>query len=143
MLNIDNIQQGETISIDRCSDHLHMDQKHRHFKLEVLRLRGQIERSLLRRTGRRLVVVAREDGIRVLSDSEAATYCPKAGDSARRRMRRSHRSMRDVDERNLTDDEKKQYITELVRSARYVQALNEASLNVPRKKNLRERLEGA
>jgi len=96
------------------------------YQLALLRLRDVIE-GILAERGLAVVIRTRENGLRILTDSEAAEYTDRRGDNHLEGLMRAYVRQTSVDAANLTDAERSIHREAVQKRGRILQsALNAA-----------------
>lgn len=96
------------------------------YTLACLSIKYQIAAAIKARDGRQITIRSEAGGLRVLTDSEAAAYNPKAIEQSRRRLIAAHERNLDVDEAKLFGDERQSHYRNLAVGGAYVQHLKRA-----------------
>lgn len=96
------------------------------YTLACLAIKYQIAAAIKARDGRQVTIRSEAGGLRILTDSEAAEYNPKAIEQSRRRLIAAHERNLDVDEAKLFGDERQSHYRNLAVGGAYVQHLKRA-----------------
>lgn len=115
------IYKGDTITPDQCERIIGMSREQKRYALKLVKLAEILEKGL-RRIGRKCTVRCLRDGIRVLTDAEAAEHNDAMVHQHLRGARRSVRRQSDVDTSNLSDGQRKQHEKALIRNGMMLQA---------------------
>lgn len=104
-VDIEALAKGSAIPAEYLEDAYGMRRETDAFRLKLLALKEKIESEKAGR-GEPVTVVAERGGLRILTDSEAATYNPQRFRAGLSAARRSHSRTMAVDAENLTSDER-------------------------------------
>ena len=96
------------------------------YTLACLAIKHQIAAAIKARDGRQVTIRSEAGGLRILTDSEAAAYNPKAIEQSRRRLIAAHERNLDVDEAKLFGDERQSHYRNLAVGGAYIQHLKRA-----------------
>lgn len=116
------IDKGHNITPEECQKLINVPPSDRRYALKLLRLHGVLDAGL-RRAGKRCTVVVRGDGLRVLTDEEAAAYQNDAFLGALNKASRAARKQADVDMSQLTDAQRLEHERNLLENSLVMQAM--------------------
>jgi hypothetical protein len=118
----EQLSKGDYISPTEIEEITNTVQSTPAYQFALMGLKGQIEKSL-RSLGRPATLKAEANGLRILTDSEAAVYNPRRSDLARHQLFLSHRRNLEVDDTNLSETERQEHYRRLEVQGKYVSAL--------------------
>ena len=124
-LDFDALEKGSNISAEELQDILQAQPGTRAFDLKRLALRSQIMSEM---AGRGVVATVKNmgDGLRILTDSEAAIHNDKVQKRAMRMMGRALIRQQGVDESRLSDPERELHQRRLQRNAFILSSMKSA-----------------
>jgi len=105
----------------------------REYSFILMALKARLERDIYKETGRIPTIKSEDNGLRILTDSEAVDYNDKSFRCAIRKMYRAHRRQMNVDVGNLTNEQKAAHAKSVTNQATLMVALESAA---KRKKTL-------
>lgn len=128
-IDLTKLHKGDYLSPATLETVLEVPRGHKRWQLELLSLKCYIESSRLD-AGSPVVLKGENEGLRVLTDSEALEYVESQFEAGRRRMRTASGKQRRVETSNLTPEERKANSYYMFRQGMLLGAMDEASRRV-------------
>jgi hypothetical protein len=130
LLVFSELEKGDYISGIHAETLTGMEQGSRSFAFALMGLRDDVADALLNLHGRRFTIKIEDTGLRILTDSEAADYNARQQQKSKERIFRAQRRNVDVDEANLSQDERSRHYRNLALGGAYTQALRKATREI-------------
>lgn len=124
-IDVDTLNKGDVISVERLEKITGRSRNHKHFSLEVLKVKDLIRREL-RAHQRVLTIVSRKGNLVVCVDAEAATYNHATFGAKLRQAANAHFQNMAVDTTNLDDAQRQAHERAVLTDGRVLQAANKA-----------------
>lgn len=129
-VDYDSLHKGDYIPPEVTQSIIRVNREDKMFSLRLTALAEHIEKELIIRN-KHATCVCEHDGIRLLTDSEAAIYLRGVREQSINRMRRTLRRMVRVDTGALTECERQSHDKELLTTGRMVQMIRRARREIP------------
>jgi hypothetical protein len=137
-INIDTLTKGDYISVVHLQEITGEIEGTDEYAFAIMAFKQELEAELQKRLGKKLTIKCENGGLRILTDPEAAEYNARQIEQSKRRIYRAHDRNMDVDEANLSPQERAVHYRRLELGSKYVQALKKVSRQVgvePHKRN--------
>lgn len=122
-IDYDSLRKGDVIPASQIEKITGTKVDHKNYAFRLLRLKERVERELADR-GKIWTLSCTNGDLKILTDSEAATYNYVESSHARRKERRCFIRKGAVDVTQLPEDQRPQHERELEIQGKYIQAQN-------------------
>lgn len=129
-LDLSTLSKGDTLTAEQLEDAFGCARTDREYRFKLMALGLQIEEEFADGREETVTVTYPDDGIRILTDSEAVDYNPRMFRNGLRRAGKAHKRLAGVDRSQLNELEKARAEHELLVQNRLLQALKHARVEL-------------